>query len=76
MAMKFGGGKATDVDPAAKSAQQSAAGQLERAASDVSRSVMQLKRFVADNPNLQSLITEGDQLRAKVWDLAQKIDKA
>ncbi len=75
MALKVGAGR-FQQDPEAKNAQQQAAGQLERAASEVSRSVMQLKRFVADKPKLQALITEGDQLRQRVWDLAQKIDRA
>lgn len=76
MAIKFQGGRAVPVDPAAKQAASESAGRLDRAASDVSAAVNRLKRFVPDNPNLQSLIAEGDQLRQRLFDLGKKIQRA
>jgi hypothetical protein len=76
MAMRVKGGRMVETDFETRTNINDAAGKIEKAAADVSQSVNRLKRFAADNPKLNQLINEGDQLRERIWALAQKIKKA
>lgn len=75
MAKPFSIGGSGNPDPQAKSAVQNSAVSMHKAASDVSSAANRLKRFVVDIPALQALIAEGDQLRARINDLANKLDR-